>query len=54
MIDFSQPYTHGKEYNEGYNAGIDDFLKLAKNIKAQEGALSDADLYFIVEQLSKN
>lgn len=53
MIDFLQPYTHGKEYNKGYNAAIDDYVKMAKEIKHRENVLTDIDLDYIAEQLKR-
>jgi hypothetical protein len=46
---FFAGYKHG--YSDGYNKAIDDFVKMAKEVKYQDGALSDIDLEYIAQQL---
>lgn len=40
-------------FSEGYNKAIDDFVKMAKEVKYQDGALSDIDLEYIAQQLKE-
>lgn len=38
-------------YRAGYNKAVDDFEKMAKEVKYQDGALSNIDLEYIAERL---
>lgn len=44
---------YDKCYSEGYNKAIDDFVKMAKELKHEDGELSDIDLDYIAEFLRK-
>lgn len=40
-----------KSEKKGYNNALDDFVRMAKEIKYQDGSLSDVDLKYVAEQL---
>lgn len=48
-IDRAEEVTMARVH--GYNKAIDDFEKMAKEVKYQDGALSNIDLEYIAERL---
>ena len=45
--------AYKKGYRQGYNKAIDDFVKMAKELKYEDGELSDIDLDYIAGFLKK-